>query len=126
NTKAYQIGDQISWIRGRHNIRMGGDVQVNRLPFADPAVTRGTMSFQSFPDFLLGLSAAQNGTQFSNVNSAQSICGATERYYRVNDYDGFFQDDVHLRPNLTLNFGVRWDTYGQVSDTKGRFADFWP
>lgn len=126
DTKAYQAGDQVSWIHGAHNMRMGADVELNRLPFADPEVTRGTMSFQSFPDFLLGLSAAQNGTAFSNVNSAQSICGNTERKYRVNDYDGYFQDDIHLTPSLTLNLGVRLDVYGQVSDSQGRFADFWP
>jgi hypothetical protein len=126
NTKAYQVGDQISWVHGMHNIRAGGDVELNRLPFADPEVTRGTMSFSSFPDFLLGLSAKQNGTAFSNVNTAQSICGDTERFFHVNDYDLFFQDDLHLTRTLTVNVGGRWDMYGLVSDTKGRFADFWP
>ncbi len=126
DTKAYQVGDQLSWVHGAHNMRMGGDVEKTQLPFADPEVTRGTMSFQSFPDFLLGLSAAQNGSAFSNVNSAQSLCGNSERNFRVNDYDGYFQDDIHLTPRLTVNAGVRWDIYGQISDSQGRFADFWP
>src|SRR5207253_10709614 len=82
--------------------------------------------FQSFPDFMLGLGAAQNGAAFSNENCAKSICGDTEQTYRVNDYDGYFQDDIHISPTFTINTGVRWDLYGQVSDSHGRFADFWP
>ena len=126
DTKVYQAGDQVSWVHGKHNIRMGGDAMVTLLPFADPEVTRGNVGFSSFPDFLLGLSAAQNGTAYSNLSSAQSLCGNSERNYKVNDYDGYFQDDIHLTQTLTINVGMRWDVYGQVSDSQGRFADFWP
>lgn len=126
DTKVYQAGDQVSWVHGAHNIRMGGDAEVTLLPFADPEVTRGTISFSSFPDFLLGLSAAQNGTAYSNLASARSLCGNSERNYKVNDYDGYFQDDIHVTPTFTINAGLRWDVYGQISDSQGRFADFWP
>ncbi|HEX4227649.1 MAG TPA: TonB-dependent receptor [Bryobacteraceae bacterium] len=126
DTKAYQAGDQISWVHGAHNIRMGGDAEVTDLPFADPEVTRGNVSFSSFPDFLLGLSAAQNGTAYSNISSAESLCGNSQRNFKVNDYDGYFQDDIHVAPSFTINAGLRWDIYGQVSDSQGRFADFWP
>ena len=126
DTKAYQAGDQVSWVHGAHNIRVGGDAEITYLPFADPEVTRGNLSFSSFPDFLLGLSAAQNGTAYSNLASAQSLCGNSQRNFKVNDYDGYFQDDIHLSPTFTLNVGLRWDIYGQISDSQGRFADFWP
>ena len=126
DTKVYQAGDQLSWVHGVHNIRMGGDVEVSYLPFADPEVDRGTMSFSSVPDFLLGLSAAQAGAAYSNIASAESLCGSTVRNYKVNDYDGYFQDDIHLTRTLTVNVGLRWDAYGQISDSQGRFADFWP
>jgi len=35
--------------------------------------------FLSFPDFLLGLSAAQNGTQFSNVFLSEGIAGSLSK-----------------------------------------------
>jgi len=126
DTKVYQAGDQLSWVHGAHHIRGGGDVEISHLPFADPEVTRGNLSFSSFPDFLLGLSAAHNGTAYSNLASAQSLCGNSERNYKITDYDGYLQDDIHVTPTLTINAGVRWDLYGQVSDSLGRFADFWP
>lgn len=126
DTKAYQIGDQVSWVHGVHNIRVGGDMEATDLPFADPEVTRGNLTFSSFPDFLLGMSAAQNGTLYSNIATAQSLCGNSQRAFRVKDYDGYFQDDIHLNPRFTVNIGLRWDIYGQISDANGQFADFWP
>jgi hypothetical protein len=126
DTEGYQAGDQLTWVHGAHNIKMGGDVETTHLPFADPETTRGTMSFSSFPDFLLGLSAAQNGSAYSNVASAESLCGDAGKEFRETDFDFYFQDDYHVARNFTLNLGLRWDAYGEISDAKGKFAAFWP
>ncbi|HXR97956.1 MAG TPA: TonB-dependent receptor [Terriglobales bacterium] len=126
DTRAYQAGDQWTWIKGAHNMRFGGDVETTKLPFADPETTRGTLGFSSVPDFLLGLSAKQNGSAFSNLSSARSLCGDAQKEFQETDYDGYFQDDYHVAKNLTVNLGVRWDVMGQVSDTQGKFAAFWP
>lgn len=126
NTEGYQAGDQLTWIHGMHNIKIGGDVETTKLPFADPETTRGTMSFSSFPDFLLGLSSAQNGSAYSNVASAESLCGDAQKEFKETDFDFYAQDDIHITRSLTINLGIRWDAYGQISDTKGKFAAFWP
>ena len=126
DTEGYQAGNQFTWIHGAHNIKLGGDVETTNLPFADPETTRGTIGFSTFPDFLLGLSAAQNGSAYSNLSSARSLCGDAGKEFKETDFDFYFQDDIHLTRNLTLNFGLRWDAYGQISDTKGKFAAFWP
>jgi hypothetical protein len=126
NTKAYMVGDQFYWIHGSHSMRMGGDFERTDLPFADPEIDRGQVSFESFPDFLLGLSAAQNGSSYSNLDVSESICGNTQKEYRVTDSDVYYQDDYSVTPHLTINLGLRMDVYGQVSDTEGKFATFWP
>lgn len=126
DTEGYQAGDQLTWIHGSHSMRMGYDFEGTSLPFADPETTRGTMSFSSFPDFLLGLSAAQNGSAYSNIASAESLCGDAQKEFRERDFSFYFQDDYHVTRGLTLNLGIRWDAYGEISDAKGKFADFWP
>ncbi len=126
DTRSYQAGDQFTWVHGAHTLKMGFDVETSRLPFADPETTRGTIGFSTFPDFLLGLSAAQNGSAFSNLSSARSLCGDAGKEFRETDYDFYFQDDIHVTRTLTLNLGLRWDIYGQISDDKGKFAAFWP
>jgi hypothetical protein len=126
NTKGYQIGNQLTWIHGAHNLKMGGDFETTRLPFADPETTRGTIGFSTFPDFLLGMSAPQNGSAYSNLSSARSLCGDAEKEFRETDFDLYVQDDIHLTRKLTVNLGLRWDAYGQISDDKGKFTAFWP
>ena len=126
DTEGYQVGDQLTWIHGRHNIKVGGDLEITNLPFADPETTRGTLGFSTFPDFLLGMSAAQNGSAYSNLSSARSLCGDAQKEFKESDYDFYFQDDIHVTRNLSINLGLRWDIYGQISDTKGKFAAFWP
>ena len=126
NTKGFQAGNQLTWVHGAHNIKMGGDVETTRLPFADPETTRGTIGFSTFPDFLLGMSAAQNGSAQSNLSSARSLCGDAEKEFKETDFNLYFQDDIHLSRNLTINLGLRWDAYGQISDSKAKFAAFWP
>jgi outer membrane receptor protein involved in Fe transport len=126
NTEGYQGGNQLTWVHGSNSMKFGGDFETTRLPFADPETTRGTMTFSSFPDFLLGLSAAQNGSAYSNIASAESLCGDAQKEFKETDYDFYFQDDYHVTRNLTINVGLRWDIYGEISDTKGKFAAFWP
>lgn len=125
-SETYDAKDQISWIHGRHSIRAGFGFDRTALPFQDNAITRGTLNFLSFPDFLLGMSAAQNGSQFSNIFSSGGLCGETQRHFRVNNLGSYFQDDFRATSHLTLNLGVRWDVYGQTSDTTGLLVDFWP
>ena len=123
---SFQFSDEISWVRGRHNIRAGFRYEHIRDDFDIPGVKRGSLFYLSFPDFLLGLSAEQNGSSVSNVFSSFGIGGFLDREWRVNNYATFFQDDITVHPRLTLNLGVRWDVLGLVSDAQGRLANFWP
>jgi len=120
------LGDQVSWARGKHSVRTGFGYEGVGAPFADPAIARGEITIRGFPDFLLGMSAAQNGTQFSNIQTSTGRSGNTNRQFRVKNYSSFIQDDYKLHPRLTLNLGLRWEIFGQVSDTTGRLVNFWP
>jgi carboxypeptidase family protein len=121
---SYQWSEQLSWTHGRHAIRFGygGDFEDSSDYF--PAIDRGQLTFLSFADFLVGESAAQNGTPFSNVFSA--FARVTEpnfnNYTRQNLQDLFVQDDFKVSKRLTLNLGLRWEYDGIPYDTHG--ADF--
>ena len=44
------------------------------------------------------------------------------RDWRQNDFATFFKDDWKIRPNLTLNLGLRWEWYGVAYDANGLTA----
>ncbi|HET9409126.1 MAG TPA: TonB-dependent receptor [Candidatus Sulfotelmatobacter sp.] len=121
-----QYSDQIAWTHGKHTLRAGFQFERNQFHFNDPGPRRGILIFTSFPDFLLGLSAAQNGSTLSNVFLSDGIAGDLDKNYRANDYATFVQDDFKVSRHLTLNVGLRWEINGGVSDAHGKLSSVFP
>jgi hypothetical protein len=120
------FADQVSIARGKHNLRIGYEIDPTRDDFNLYGNKRGSLTFQSFPDFLLGMSAAQNGSSFSNVFSSAAINGITDRQFHALDHAAFVQDDYKATNSVTLNLGFRWDHFGVVSEGRGFLTNFNP
>ena len=115
--------DDLSFVRRGHTLRFGGSI--TRFQDNVDLVGLGSfMRFLSWPDFLLGLSAADNHTRFSNVFASFDDFGLSTREYRVWEGAGFAQDDFRVFKPLTLNFGLRYERLGQFADNLGRNASF--
>ncbi len=120
---SFVFSDGLSFVHGAHTVRLGGSL--TRLQDNIDLVGLGSLvQFLSWPDFLLGLSAAGNGTGFSNVFASFDDFGLTTREYRTWEGAGFAQDDWRIRKSLTLNIGVRYERLGQFGDRLGRNASF--
>ena len=118
--RTFLFEDSLSWLRGRHNLQIGGgftkalrDFEHFRQP--------GALTFQSYPDFLLGLNAAQNGTNlFSNVFVSVDLTGQFDRASRNWETSAYLQDNFQVSSRLTINAGVRWEYLPPLSDETGR------
>jgi hypothetical protein len=75
-----------------------------------------------------------------NINTGRPLDPATKQYKPFGQYNldevvaathFFVQDRWRIRPNLTFNYGLRWDIYGDDHDVNGGYsspasvADFW-
>jgi hypothetical protein len=146
DTGAWIAADSISWSHGKHTVRAGFEYERDRVNEIALKLSLGTLTFQNFQDFLLGLpgcspaqiqagcSAANpmgtNGSASgSNINSTGTNGyggpnGLTQNF-RDNILDGFVQDDFKVSSNLTLNIGLRWEYDGWPSEINGKNTNTW-
>jgi len=126
NTNTFVWQDTVSLVRGRHNLRIGGEAKRHQLILNVPFVTSGFLLIQSFPDFLLGQSAGQNGSSFSNIFQSTGAAGNFRKDQRYSDWAGFFQDDIRVTSRLTLNAGLRYEYFGPPTEIHGYLSSFDP
>lgn len=106
---SYQLVDNLSWSRGRHDLKFGTDLRSQI--FSSNYISRGRGDYEwttlekylndTIPDYL-----AQR-----NVGG-KVYSGNTPAYY------GFANDSFRFRPNLTFNFGVRYERNGVSKSMK--------
>jgi hypothetical protein len=132
-TNTYTWTDTLSLVHGRHNTRLGGVFLVQHNDRLDTGAARGKITFETFEDFLLGLSAADNQSPVgrSNIetvraNEGVGPNGEVQYYYRHYYGAGFAQDDFKATRRLTLNAGLRWEYIGPVFDREGTIGNVWP
>lgn len=122
--KSLTFSDTFSWLKGAHGLRFGGSITRLQDPL-DFAGFDSFVEFLSWPDFLLGLNAAGNGTgTFSNVFESADAFGLLNRDLGAWEGSGFAQDDYRITRRLTLNLGLRYERIGQFGDSSGRNSSF--
>jgi hypothetical protein len=116
--------DDLSHVVGKHSIQLGGSL--TRLQNDIAIVGIGSyVQFLSWPDFLLGLNATQNGTGlFSNVYTSIDDYGLLDRDYRAWEGSVYGQDGYRIAKSLTLSLGLRYERLGQFGDRLGRNSSF--
>jgi Carboxypeptidase regulatory-like domain/TonB-dependent Receptor Plug Domain len=119
-----EISDTLSKSKGRHQLRFGGDYEPVRTKYADLFVQEGELDINSFPDLLLGMSSAQNGTPQSNISQALGGNGKGAVYPAMNNFSLFVQDDFQVNTKLTLNLGLRYQFSGQPYNSSGEWSNF--
>jgi Carboxypeptidase regulatory-like domain/TonB dependent receptor len=127
-TNSFIWQDTVSLTRGNQTIRAGAEVKRHQVDVEALFSVDGLLDIQTFNDFLLGKSAADNGSPSgsSNVSVSMGSSGLFRKDERYIDFATFFQDDVKLTPRLTVNAGLRYEIFGAPSDINGRLATFDP
>ena len=119
NSKGFQIADDVDLVRGNHQFSIGGNWIRSRIETLNNRPTNGAFSFNGqstglpLADFLVG--AVSGG--FLQGNPVYD--------YDHSDYVGAYaQDNWRIRPNVTVNLGLRWEPFLPVQNTYGWVSHF--
>ena len=125
--KLATFGDTVTWSKGKHSIKAGGDFVRNQAVdgFAlNRNNPRGTLTwgatFNGFAQFLLGMPSTVN-------NSALFVRDVRPALDVSNSESGVFvQDDFKIHPRLTLNLGLRYELITPFVDKNDLMVNFDP
>lgn len=123
------FSDSLSWIRGKHQFKMGVEqrwIQLNWVSYGRPS---------GYFEFGAGLTNNPLSPAGTGFGMATYLLGAVSGgELRVRPFFSFqswtngmyFQDDFKLTPRLTLNLGVRYDLQSAPTERWDRHSNFDP
>jgi carboxypeptidase family protein/TonB-dependent receptor-like protein len=112
----FQATDTLSYMRGPHTWKFGFNLERIQLNTNSLKPRRGQYTFGSI-DSLLAAAPSQGEFAFEFGDSS------AYRGYRQILFGWFVQDDYRVRPNLTLNLGLRHEFINTPSEVNGRVAN---
>ncbi len=114
----YALSDNYSKVAGRHSVKLGAQFRVFQLNELLTYSENGVFSFQGgetgndFADYLLG-------APDSFIQASPGTLDARSKYIGV-----YAEDSYKVFPNLTIDYGLRWEITRPWSDTHDRLQTF--
>lgn len=102
-TNTYQLIDNMSWQRGAHTFKWGGEYRWYTSPSVFLQNVRGSYTYANYQELTNDL-----------VPSAQQLQGVGDGSFVSNskNVNWFVQDDWKINRRLTLNLGLRYEFFG--------------
>lgn len=125
----YAFNDTLSWIKGRHQFKFGGEYRSVGYPTFTEANGSGTFNFNGDTTGLRGLVSGNSMASFL----LGAVSSATVQYYSLPrwkptgySYGFFVGDQIRVTSKLNVNAGVRWDVYHPSMEAEDRMSFFDP
>jgi len=133
-SQSFQALDNFTWIAGKHSWKFGGEFRRAAISNFNDNLERGIFQFTAG----VGLSSDPivdalanfytGGTQdLTDCCTSVSVdTGNTHRDTFNNGFSFFGQDDYRLAPKFTLNWGLRWEYFGPLSEAHNLLSNYNP
>jgi hypothetical protein len=121
--QTWQLLDTLSWLKGSHSYKFGFEHRRSSDNFLDAQSLQGQITSSGIytgnvgigvPDFLLG-----------DVSTASFTTPTVVHNYQLG-YSFFAQDSWRIRPNLTLNYGLRYELFSPLLNHQNQLSNFSP
>ena len=116
----FAIAETFSWVHNRHAFKFG--FQGSRMQDNDnePGAERPQYQFRGLLNFANDACCFYEQVQ---VNPTGGLVNG-QRYFHSNEYGLFAQDDWKIRPDLTLNLGLRWEYFSPITEAHDTISNY--
>jgi hypothetical protein len=121
----FEAASNLQWVHGRHSLATGFNFDYTQLNIVNKNDQLASVNFADFPGFLEGQVCSPT-FPCSGQPPSDVLVGATSRHYRSKQVGAYVQDKIRVRPNLTLDVGLRWDWDGPLDEINGLLTNFYP
>jgi hypothetical protein len=111
---SFQEYDNLFYTRGKHSMKFGANLERLQGNTFGADFPGGQVIFNTLYDFLT------NDKGAINADVPAKTTGRGVRQWIVGAY---FQDDMHVRPNLTLNWGLRYEMASIITEEAGKLSN---
>ena len=136
-TLTFNFGDNLSWTRGKHEMKFGFFLQRSAVNTFETGQPGGDYNFSgSFTGLMDPAQAAKGNFNQTVTNTgaalADLLLGYVDgsflnqypRFYtRQSNYSGFAQDNWKVTRRLTLNLGLRYDYWTPFADKRDQLSN---
>jgi hypothetical protein len=120
-SQVYQFANNLTWNRGQHAMKFGIERRRDLVTYIDVRSLNGELSFSDgrytgfgFGDFLLGLGSVQRLSLFHQPDLYSD------------GWQFYGQDSWRITPALTLNYGVRYESFTPMFDRENLLTNIDP
>jgi carboxypeptidase family protein len=119
-TQTYDVSSRVSWIKGTHSFKFGGNYQYASTYSLRNRARSGLFSFQNNFETLM------DQLLLGRLDEAARSFGDTSRHLYQPSLGLFFQDEWKVTPRVTVSYGLRWDLNGALGDADKNASNFFP
>ena len=127
STSVTEVADSLTWLKGRHTVKMGLDWRWERLNVIQPPWPTGSFMFSTVGSDLPGVTNTGNPLASFLLGQVQTFAidlQQTEIQERAHFQEYFIQDDWKVSDRLTINPGLRYTLNFPSTEINGQTAVF--
>ena len=124
----HALSDNVTKVVGRHTLKFGGQFHIYRKSENQLADNAGGFTFTNTPRPAANVTLQQSWAYFllGYVSTFSQVSQDLTADLRSRTFETYLQDDFKMRPNLTLNLGLRYSNFREPTEAAGLLTNFVP